>query len=132
MNFAKVKLPSNRKFGYSLSVIFLLLSIYFFFAGTHSMFYCFGLLAIIFFFLTYIKASILLPLNKLWMRFGLLLGVIVTPIVLGVIFFAIFTPIAILMRLMKRDELKLRLTKKKSYWIKRESQKIIGTFENQF
>ena len=79
-----------------------------------------------------IKADLLHPLNKLWMRFGLLLGMIVSPIVLGAIFFLLFTPIAVLMRLFGRDELRLRFKKQSSHWIKREKETQSQSFKNQF
>ena len=72
-----------------------------------------------FFLVTLIKSDALLPLNKLWMRFGVLLGIIVSPIVLGIIFFGMFTPIAILIRFSGRDELHLKFTQKGSHWIPR-------------
>ena len=88
--------------------------------------------ALAFLLVTLIKSDALLPLNKLWMRFGLLLGMIVSPIVLGVIFFGLFTPIAILMRLSGRDELRLKIAQKASHWISREEPIKSETFKHQF
>ena len=84
---------------------------YFFLAlGIGLMFvYIFSLIAVILLLIALIKPDLLLPLNKLWMRFGLLLGSFVNPLVLGIIFFGLFTPIAFLMRIMGRDELKIKM-----------------------
>ena len=81
---------------------------------------------------TIIKPDTLLPLNKLWMRFGLLLGMIISPIVMGVIFFVIFTPIALIMRLFGRDELRLQFNKQSSHWVGRTDEAQPVTFKNQF
>jgi len=89
-------------------------------------------LSALFLITTLIKADLLRPLNKLWMRVGLLLGMIVSPIVLGIIFFIMFTPIALAMRLLRRDELRLRFKNKSSYWIKREAPLQPESFKNQF
>ena len=78
------------------------------------MVYILGAIFGIFLIITITNADALLPLNKLWMKFGILLGMIISPIIMGIIFFVIFTPIAILMRLSGRDELRLRLKKKKN------------------
>ena len=77
------------------------------------MVYILGAIFGIFLIITITNADALLPLNKLWMKFGILLGMIISPIIMGIIFFVIFTPIAILMRLSGRDELRLRFKKKK-------------------
>jgi hypothetical protein len=69
---------------------------------------------------TIVNAHVLLPLNKLWVRLGQLIGAIISPIVLGIIFFGIVSPYALVMRLFGRDELRLKLGKQKSYWKSRE------------
>ncbi|MDB2564391.1 SxtJ family membrane protein, partial [Amylibacter sp.] len=71
-------------------------------------------------------------LNKLWMSFGFLLGKIVSPLIIGIIFFALFTPIAVVMRLFGRDELRLRFKSKESHWINREISMQPNSFRNQF
>jgi hypothetical protein len=116
MKFSEIVLPTNRKFGLFFSLIFTLLYIYFFNAGSNRFVWVFAGLAIVFFIIAMTRSELLLPLNKLWMRFGLLLGMIVSPIVLGLIFFGIFTPIGILMRLFGRDELLLNSKTSASYW----------------
>ena len=91
-----------------------------------------AVVAVIFLVVTIAKADILLPLNKLWMKFGLLLGMIISPIILGVIFFGLFTPIALLMRLSGRDELRLKFSSKASHWILRSESIQSKSFKNQF
>jgi len=75
---------------------------------------------------------LLTPFNKLWMRLGLLLGLIISPLVIGMIFFVLFVPIGILMRLFGRDELRLKSKAGGSYWIRRETQAQTVLFKLQF
>ncbi len=132
MNFSEVKLPSNQKFGFFFAAIFLLASSYLYYVGSEVMVYILVAICGVFLIVTIINADALLPLNKLWMKFGILLGKIVSPIIMGIIFFGIFTPIAILMRLSGRDELRLRFKKKKTHWINRKNIKEFDTFKKQF
>ena len=125
-------LPSNHKFGYFFTFIFLIASIYFYFIENSIAFLVLGTCSIVFFLITLFKAEILRPLNKLWMGFGLVLGVIVSPIVMGIIFFMIFTPIGLLMRLFGRDELLLQFKTKPSYWTKRNNDMLSNSFSRQF
>jgi hypothetical protein len=132
MNFSDLVLPSNRKFGSFFTLVFLVAASYFFLNKFVIGAYISITLAVIFFIVTLVKADVLLSFNKLWMRFGLLLGTIVTPIILGLIFFVLFTPIAFIMRLCGRDELRLKFKKKSSHWIKREVSGQTESFKNQF
>ena len=132
MNFNQVKLPSNRKFGFFFTAVFLIASFYSYYINSELIFYTLSTIGGIFLIVTIINADALLPLNKLWMKFGILLGMIISPIIMGIIFFGIFTPIAILMRLTGRDELRLRLIRKKSHWIHRKKIKEFDTFKKQF
>ena len=126
-----IVLPSNKKFGYFFTFFFLITSIYFYFRENNMAFYA-GTCSIVFFLVTLFKAEILKPLNKLWMGFGLVLGTIVSPIVMGFIFFMIFTPIGILMRFFGRDELLLQFKVKSSYWTKRHEDIFSNSFRRQF
>ena len=130
MKLSEIELPSNKKFGYFFTSIFALVSTYFFINSILSWAFPIFFIGVIIFIITFLKADLLLPLNKLWMRLGLLLGKIISPLVLGVIFFGIFTPIAFLMRLSGRDELRLKFKNKTSHWILRSQQKM--SFKNQF
>ena len=132
MKFSEVKLPSNRKFGLFFTTIFLLSSSYSYYVDSEVMIYIFGIICGIFLITTIIHPDALLPLNKLWMNFGIFLGMIIGKIIMGLIFFGIFTPVAILMRLSGRDELRLRFKKKKTHWINRKALDVFDFFRKQF
>ena len=132
MKLSDIKLPSNQKFGFFFSAVFIIASLYFWYLGNLVITYIFLFLTVAFFTITIIKASILLPVNKLWMRFGLMLGMIVSPIILGIIFFGMFTPIALFLRLIGRDELRLRLRGKSSNWINKDKSPDSESFKYQF
>lgn len=126
-------LPSNRKFGLFFTVIFAGTAVYSAGKGSVAIGYsCAGVAACLLL-AALVKPDILLPLNKLWMRFGLLLAAIVNPVVMGVIFFGIFTPVSLLMRLIGRDELCLQLRDRPTYWKERSSQTDrANPFKDQF
>ena len=132
MNVGNLNLPSNRKFGFFFTFVFAVTAAYIYFTENITWAYAFITISLSFLIITLVKSDVLLPLNKLWMRLGLLLGMIVSPIVLGIIFFGLFTPIAILMRLSGRDELKIKFNKKSSYWITRSEPINSNSFKNQF
>ena len=129
---AEIELPSNRKFGFFFTFLFAFLAVYFYFKNSGIEVYLFGALGLIFLCLTVFKAKLIQPLNKLWMNFGLFLGKIFSPIVLGFIFFGLFTPTAFFMRLIGRDELQLKLCSKCSYWKSRIDQIQPSSFRRQF
>ena len=132
MKFSEIELPSNRKFGFFFTFIFAVVAAYFSYSANVSWTYVFAATALLFLLITLIKSDALLPLNRLWMRFGLLLGMIVRPIVLGIIFFGLFAPIAVLMRLIGRDELRLKFHQKQSHWITRNEPIKAESFKDQF
>ena len=132
MKFSEIELPSNRKFGFFFTFVFAVAAAYFYYSANVSWAYLFIAAASIFLLITLIRSDALLPLNKLWMRFGILLGMIVSPIVLGIIFFGLLTPIATFMRLSGRDELRLKFNKKASHWISRNEPIKSESFKHQF
>ena len=132
MKFSEVELPSNRKFGFFFTFVFAVAAAYFYHSADAIWAYLLIASALTFLLVTLVKSNALLPLNKVWMRFGLLLGMIVSPIVLGVIFFGLFTPIAMLMRLSGRDELRLKYAQKASHWISRREPIKSESFKHQF
>jgi hypothetical protein len=132
MKSSKIKLPSNLQFGLFFTLVFGLAAAYFYENASMSLAYSMAFASAVFVVVTIVKAEVLLPLNKLWMRFGLLLGMIVSPIVLGLIFFVIFTPIAVLMRMSGRDELRLKFNNKASHWISRSAPIQSDPFKHQF
>ena len=129
---SEIELPSNKKFGYFFTLIFLIITGYFFLNKSLNLAYVFAAISITLFFITLVKADLLLYPNKLWIQFGLLLGMIISPIVLGVLFFVLFTPTAIIMKLYGRDELRIKFKKSTSYWIVRANQINSDSFSNQF
>ena len=129
---SSIELPSNKKFGFFFTFIFAVIASYFYYSGLLSWSYAFIITSFIFLLISLIRSNILLPLNRLWMRIGILIGNVVSPIVLGVIFFGLFTSSAIFMRLIGRDELRLKFVKRKSYWISRKESTNSQSFENQF
>ena len=97
----KIKVPSNRNFGIVFFVIFLIIAIYpFVYEGDIRIWSL--IVSIIFLILGLLKSRILTPLNRVWFKFGILLGNIVAPIVMGVIFYLVVTPIGIIMRILKK------------------------------
>lgn len=132
MKSSEIELPSNKKFGLFFTFIFAVSATYFYISENMVWAYLFITIAIIFLVTTLVRAKLLLSLNKSWMLFGIVLGKIISPIVLGVIFFGLFMPIAIFMRLSGRDELKLKLSNKVSHWIVRRDPIKSDSFKNQF
>ena len=134
MKFKNIKLPSNRKFGYFFTFIFFLIGFYFGYNENFNFSFLFFAFALIFLIITFFKSDLLYPLNKAWMRIGILLGIVVSPIVLGLIFFGIFTPISILMKIFKRDELRIKSMPMKTYWKKRTMDNNLNqtSFKYQF
>ena len=130
--FNKIKLPSNRNFGFFFSFIFGVISFYYLIKGSANLSVVTFILALLFILISIIKPNVLLPLNKLWMIFGYLLGIIIKPIILGVIYFGIFTPLGLIMKLFKRDELKIK-NSYKSNWKSVVNEPLgSGSFKNQF
>jgi len=132
MKHAQVVLPSNRKFGFFFSLVFFMLAAYFIYTQNQTVVQVMLFVALLFLIITLFKADLLLPLNKLWMRFGFLLGKIISPIVLGIIFFGLITPYSIVIRVFGRDELHLRKVKNKSHWIHRSQDSPQTDFKRQF
>ena len=133
MNKTKIPLPSNRKFGLTFSIIFIFFAIYFYLKKALYLDIFFISISILFLITAFFREDVLLPLNKIWMKFGLFLAKIINPIVLGFIFFAIFTPIAISMRLFGRDELRVNIDNYKSNWKMRNKDfKKETEFDKQF
>ena len=91
----------------------------------------FFLFALIFLILGLINSKLLTPLNKVWVKFGELLGRIIAPIVMATVYFVVLTPLSIIVRIFGKDLLKVKfLENSKSYWIKRD--KDLGSMDKQF
>ena len=123
------KISSNRSFGLVFFIVFLLISIWPLF-GEQSLRIWSLVVSLIFLFLGLLNSKLLSQLNLIWTKFGNFLAKIIAPIIMGVIYFLVLTPIGLLMRLGGKDLLKLKFSKNKSYWIKRKNN--IGTMKKQF
>ena len=124
-----VKIGSNRSFGIVFFVFFLIIAIYPLIKdGELRLWSLF--ISIVFLFLGLVNSKILNPLNKLWFKFGIFLGKIISPLVMGIIFFLVVTPIGLLMRLLNKDLLNLRFNNNGSYWIEKTEPK--SKMKNQF
>ena len=124
-----IKIGSNKSFGIVFSIVFLIIAIYPLINNDELRIWSL-IIAIIFLVLGLINSKILTPLNKLWFKFGILLGRIVSPIIMGLIFFMVVTPIALIMRIIGKDLLNLKFNKEKSYWIEKTGPK--SKMKNQF
>jgi dolichyl-phosphate-mannose--protein O-mannosyl transferase len=133
MNKQSIDLPSNKKFGLFFGAIFLISGLYFFYGNEQTIAVLLIALSALFIAVSLFKDDLLFPLNKLWMRLGILLGTIVSPIVLAILFFFMFTPIAIGMKIFKRDELMLKPSNADSFWKLRDQDSLSAkSFNQQF
>ena len=124
-----VKIGSNRSFGIVFFVVFLLIGLYPLINADGIRVWSI-IISLVFLILGLTNSKILNPLNKLWFKFGILLGKIISPLVMGIIFFLVVTPIGILMKLLKKDLLNLKFNNKETYWIEKNEPK--SKMKNQF
>ena len=125
----EIKISSNRSFGIVFFIVFLLIALYPLLKDNHLRIWSL-VISFIFLILGLINSKILTPLNRLWFKFGLLLGKFISPLIMGIIFFVVVTPIGIIMRLLKKDLLNLKYNKKETYWIDKSGPK--SKMKNQF
>ncbi len=125
----EIKISSNRSFGIVFFIVFLLIALYPLLKDNDLRIWSL-VISFIFLILGLINSKILTPLNKLWFKFGLLLGKFISPLIMGIIFFIVVTPIGIIMRLLKKDLLNLKYNKKHTYWIDKSGPK--SKMKNQF
>ena len=125
-----VKIPSNRSFGFLFFIVFLAISLWPLISQEDLRLWAL-ILSLIFLILGILNSKILTPLNKLWIKFGILLGNIDSPVVMGVVFFIVVTPIGLIMRLLGKDLLRVNKNESTfSYWIDREKK--TDTMKRQF
>jgi len=129
MNLKNIKISSNRNFGVVFFIFFMIISLFPLFKDGNVRVWAL-VVAIIFLILGLLNSKVLTPLNKIWFKFGILLGSFVSPIVMGVVFFAIVTPTSLIMKVFGKNLLNLRKDNKKTYWIERS--KIKSKMNNQF
>tara|TARA_B100002019_G_scaffold267927_1_gene259388 strand:+ start:104 stop:490 length:387 start_codon:yes stop_codon:yes gene_type:complete len=121
---------SNKSFGIVFFIVFLIIGLYPLINQDGIRIWAI-IVSLIFLILGLINSNLLTPLNKLWIKFGILLGNIISPLVLGIIFFLVVLPTGLLMRILKKNFLGLKFDKNlKSYWINKE--KNLSSMKNQF
>ena len=124
-----IKISSNRSFGIVFFVFFLIIAIYPLINGDELRLWSL-VISIIFLLLGLVNSKIINPLNKLWFKFGIFLGKIISPLIMGIIFFLVVTPIGLLMRLLNKDLLNLKFNNNNTYWIEKTEPK--SKMKNQF
>mgnify|MGYP001250407575 CR=1 FL=1 len=130
MKNKNIKISSNRSFGIVFFVVFFIIALWPLINQNEIRIWSL-IISIIFLILGVINSKILTPLNRLWFKFGILLGNVVSPIVLGFIYFAFVTPTSFIMKILGKDLLSLKKNNKiKSYWIKKSDIK--SSMKNQF
>ena len=127
---SKIQISSNRNFGLIFFVVFLIVALWPLKYEENIRLWSLAL-SIVFFILGILNSKLLAPFNRLWFKLGIFLGTIVSPIVMGLVYFLVVTPVGIFMRLLGNDLLKMRKEKNTStYWIKRDKQQ--STMKKQF
>jgi hypothetical protein len=130
MKKVPVKISSNRSFGFLFFVVFFVISLWPLKSQGDLRIWTL-VLSLLFLILGALNSKLLTPFNKLWFKFGILLGSIVSPIVMGAVFFIVVTPVGLIMRLLGKDLLRINKNKTLStYWINRDKQK--NTMKKQF
>ena len=106
-----IKISSNRSFGIVFSAVFLFIALYpITYSGDIRIWSL--IISFIFIILGLLNSKVLTPLNKLWFKFGVILGKIISPIIMGIIFFLVVTPIGLIMKVLGKDLLRLKYNKK--------------------
>ncbi len=129
MKSKDIKIGSNKSFGIVFFVVFLIIGLWPILNGNEIKIWSI-IISLIFLILGINNSKILTPLNKLWFRFGIFLGNFIAPIIMGIIFFFVVTPTGLIMRLLRKDLIKLKKNNDKSYWI--EKKNIKSSMRNQF
>ena len=129
MSKDKIKIGSNRSFGVIFFIVFLLIAIYPLLSENPIRLWSL-IIAVIFLILGLLNSRILTPLNILWMKFGMYLGIFISPIVMGFVFFLVVTPIGLIMKIFGKDLLNLKKNQKTTYWLVKD--KIKSSMKNQF
>ena len=125
----KKSINSNKSFGILFFVVFFLYGIWPILSSNEIRIWSLSM-GIIFLILGLLNSKLLTPFHNLWLKFGTLLGSIVSPIVMFLVYFVFITPLAVIIRLFRKDLLRKKFNKSPSYWIKRG--KNIGTMKKQF
>ena len=126
----KNKKSNNRSFGILFFIVFLILGLYPTLKGNSPNIYLISI-SIPFIILGIINSKILTPFNNAWIKLGEILGMIIAPIVMAIIYFFILTPISLIVRIFGKDLLSIKFNKQvNTYWINRK--KNINSMKKQF
>ena len=125
----EIKIGSNKSFGIVFFIVFFIIALFPLIYNSEIRIWA-VIISLIFLILGLINSKILTPLNKAWFKFGIFLGKIISPLIMGIIFFLVVTPIGMLMKMLKKDLLNLKFNKHKSYWIEKSEPK--SKMKNQF
>ena len=125
----EIKISSNKSFGVVFFIVFFLFGIWPALKGNDVRYWSI-LLSLIFLILGLLNSKLLSPLNRLWFKFGIILGNFIAPIIMGLVFFLVVTPIGLIMKLLGKDLINLKKNKDKTYWI--EKKEIKSSMKNQF
>jgi hypothetical protein len=128
MNTEK-NITTNRSFGIVFFIVFLIIGFYPILNEGDARFWSL-IISVIFLILGILNSKVLNPLNKLWFKFGIFLGKIFSPLIMGIIFFLVVTPIGLIMRFIGKDILNLKFNNDKSYWVEKKGLK--SKMKNQF
>jgi len=125
----EIKISSNKSFGVVFFIVFFLFGIWPALKGNDIRYWSISL-SLIFLILGLLNSKLLSPLNRLWFKFGIILGNFIAPIIMGLVFFLVVTPIGLIMKLLGKDLINLKKNNDKTYWI--EKKEIKTSMKNQF
>jgi hypothetical protein len=124
-----IKIGSNKSFGVVFFIVFLIIALYPMLKGQDLRLWSL-IISLIFLILGIINSTVLTPLNKIWFKFGILLGNIISPIVMAIVFFVVVTPTGIIMKILRKDLIGLKKNNKNTYWIEKKAK--MTSMKNQF
>ena len=125
----KIKLPSNKNFGIVFFIVFLIISLWPLLSQNEIRIWSL-IVSGIFLILGIFNSKLLLPLNKIWFKFGIFLGNFIAQIVMGIVYFMVVTPTGLIMKMLGKDLLNLKKNNKSSYWIEKDNSN--NNLKNQF
>jgi Mg2+/Co2+ transporter CorB len=130
IRYIQTEQSSEKSFGIVFSIVFLIVALYPL-VNSEGLRMWALIVSVVFLLLAFVTPKVLTLPNKLWFKFGMLLGSIIAPIVMALVYFVTVLPTGLIMRLLGKDLLKQKLDKNaKSYWIKRDEP--MGSMKNQF
>ena len=125
----KINIPTNKSFGLVFCIVFIIISLFPLLYDENIRNWS-VITAIVFLILGLLNSPALTPLNKIWFKFGIIIGNFMSPIIMGIIFFMVVTPTSLLVRVFGKDLLSLKKNDSKTYWVKKDNIK--SEMKNQF